>query len=85
MFIPKSETVSDDWERFAKDSGTLDPKDKVRAVILEPGGMFVMEHGLVHAVHTLVDNQICLMTGGMTLNQNDLLRPLEIHFWIGAN
>ena len=85
MFVPKSEMGVEDWERFAKDGDKWDPRGKSRAVILEPGDVFVMEHGLVHSVQTLGDPGPCLMTGGMFLDQSDLLRSLETIFWIGKN
>lgn len=85
MFVPKSAMGPKDWERFAADGDRWDPRGKGRAVILEPGDVFVMEHGLVHAVYTLGDTGPCLMAGGMFLDQNNLLRSLETLYWIGKN
>ena len=85
MFVPKSEMEREDWEGFAKDGDMWDPRGKSRAVLLEPGDVFVMEHGLVHSVQTLGGTGPCLMTGGMFLDQNDLLHTMETLFWIGKN
>ena len=85
MFVPKPAMDPEDWERFAKDGDRWDPRGKGRGVILEPGDVFVMEPGLIHAVYTLGDTEPCLMTGGMFFDQSDLMHSLENLFWVGKN
>ena len=59
MFVPKSELGPKDWKHFLEDGDRWDTKGKCRGVILEPGDVFVMELGLVHAVNTLGNNEPC--------------------------
>ena len=74
----------DDWEAFALESHSWDPKGKARAIYLEQNDVLLMPPGLplVHSVLTL---DTCLQEGGMLWDERALLSTLENIFWIAKH
>ncbi|KAF2158955.1 hypothetical protein M409DRAFT_61225 [Zasmidium cellare ATCC 36951] len=85
MFVPEELMTPADWEELAKDGDDWDPGKKARAVLLQPGDVFVMRPGLVHAVYTLGDSGPSLMVGGFFLDNQDLIHTLQTFYKIGKN
>ncbi|KAF2158731.1 hypothetical protein M409DRAFT_61389 [Zasmidium cellare ATCC 36951] len=85
MFVPEDLMTPADWEELATDGDDWNPGNKARAVVLQPGDVFVMRPGLVHAVYTLGDSGPSLMIGGFFLDNYDLIHTLQTFYKIGKN
>ncbi|KAF2158352.1 hypothetical protein M409DRAFT_61732 [Zasmidium cellare ATCC 36951] len=85
MFVPEDLMTPADWEELAEDGDDWNPGNKARAIVLQPGDVFVMRPGLVHAVYTLGDSGPSLMIGGLFLDNQDLIHTLQTFHRIGKN
>lgn len=84
MFVPENLMTDTDWSEFARDGPDWNPREKSRAIILQPGDVFVMPPGVrvVHAVHTL---EACLMNGGIFWDEKTIVQTLNAVHWVCRN
>lgn len=84
MIVPQHLMTEEDWSAFGRDGDSWDPKEKSRAIILQPGDVFFMPPGVrvIHAVHTL---DTCLMNGGVLWDDKTITPTLHTLEWIGRH
>lgn len=84
MIVPQSTMTEEDWADLSLNGPVWDPKGKARAIILEPGDVFLMPPG-IKVVHTVLTLETCLMTGGMLWDELTILPTLRDILWVYKN